>query len=96
MLRKGPASPVDAIFGEMKGALALLFAIGFVVNLLQLTGSVYMMQVYDRVLTSQSEATLLALTLISLFLIALYGIAAKQGDRLFRVLRLMFPSTVRP
>ena len=74
MLRKGPASPVYAIFGEMKGALALLFAIGFVVNLLQLTGSVYMMQVYDRVLTSQSEATLLALTLISLFLIALYGI----------------------
>lgn len=74
MLRKGPASPVYAIFGEMKGALALLFAIGFIVNLLQLTGSVYMMQVYDRVLTSQSEATLLALTLISLFLIAIYGI----------------------
>jgi len=74
MQRKGPASPVYAIFGEMKGALALLFAIGFVVNLLQLTGSVYMMQVYDRVLTSQSEATLLALTLISLFLIAMYGI----------------------
>ena len=74
VLRKGPASPVYAIFGEMKGALALLFAIGFIVNLLQLTGSVYMMQVYDRVLTSQSEATLLALTLISLFLIAIYGI----------------------
>ena len=74
MLHKGSASPVYAILGEMKGALALLFAIGFVVNLLQLTGSVYMMQVYDRVLTSQSEATLLALTLISLFLIALYGI----------------------
>lgn len=43
---------------EMKGALALLFAVNFIVNLLQLTGWVYMMQVYDRVLASQSEATL--------------------------------------
>ena len=30
--RKGFASPVYAILGEMKGALALLFAVGFVVN----------------------------------------------------------------
>ena len=67
----GAGSPIYAIMREMKGALALLFAVGFIVNLLQLTGSVYMMQVYDRVLACQSEATLLALTLISLFLIAI-------------------------
>lgn len=84
--RKSPASPVFAIMGEMKGALALLFAVGFIVNLLQLTGSVYMMQVYDRVLASQSEATLLALTLISLFLIAIYGIV--EGCRSFALIGL--------
>ncbi|WP_206615499.1 type I secretion system permease/ATPase [Solirhodobacter olei] len=34
------------------------------VNLLMLTGPVYMLQVYDRVLTSRSEATLAALSLL--------------------------------
>ena len=43
--RMGAGSPIYAIMREMKGALALLFAVGFIVNLLQLTGSVYMMQV---------------------------------------------------
>jgi ATP-binding cassette subfamily C protein EexD len=84
--RKGSSSPVYAIMGEMKGALTLLFAVGFVVNLLQLTGSVYMMQVYDRVLASQSEATLLALTLISLFLILIYGVL--EGCRSFALIGL--------
>ncbi|MBM3586295.1 MAG: hypothetical protein FJX33_00445 [Alphaproteobacteria bacterium] len=54
----GVGSPIYSIMREMKGALALLFAVNFIVNLLQLTGWVYMMQVYDRVLASQSEATL--------------------------------------
>ena len=84
--RMGAGSPIYAIMREMKGALALLFAVGFIVNLLQLTGSVYMMQVYDRVLSSQSEATLLALTLISLFLIAIYGIL--EGCRSFALIGL--------
>lgn len=86
MSHKPTASPVYAILSEMKGALALLFAVGFIVNLLQLTGSVYMMQVYDRVLASQSEATLLALTLISLFLIAIYGVL--EGCRSFALIGL--------
>ena len=83
---KASASPIYAILGEMKGAVILLFAVGFIVNLLQLTGSVYMMQVYDRVLASQSEATLLALTLISLFLIAIYGVL--EGCRSFALIGL--------
>ena len=73
-LRQAPKSPIVAILGGVKGLIALLFVVGFIVNMLQLTGSVYMMQVYDRVLASQSEATLLALTLISIFLIAIYAI----------------------
>jgi PrtD family type I secretion system ABC transporter len=56
------------------------------VNVLQLTGSVYMMQVYDRVLASQSEATLLALTVISIFLILLYAIL--EGCRSFALIGL--------
>lgn len=45
-----------------------------VVNILMLTGPVYMLQVYDRVLGSRSEATLIALTLIVAFLYGMMGL----------------------
>jgi ATP-binding cassette subfamily C protein len=50
---------------------AALFSV--FVNLLMLTGPIYMLQVYDRVLGSRSEATLVALTLIVVYL---YGMMA--------------------
>ena len=46
----------------------------FFVNMLMLTGSLYMLQVYDRVLGSRSEATLLALSLVVLFLYIMMGV----------------------
>ena len=55
---------------------ALLFAILFssVINLLMLVPPLYMMQVYDRVLNSRSEATLVALTVITLGAFAAMGL----------------------
>ncbi|ANT62897.1 protease/lipase ABC transporter permease/ATP-binding protein (plasmid) [Salipiger sp. CCB-MM3] len=44
------------------------------VNLLMLTGPLYMLQVYDRVLGSRSEATLIALTALVVFLYGMMGI----------------------
>lgn len=54
-----------------------LFGIGLfsaVTNLLALTGSLYMLQIYDRVLPSQSVPTLVALTAGMLGLYAAYGL----------------------
>jgi ATP-binding cassette subfamily C protein len=45
-----------------------------IVNALVLTGSIYMIQVYDRVLSSRSVPTLVALTLIVLAAFSLQGI----------------------
>ncbi len=47
---------------------ALLFAVLFssAINLLMLVPPLYMMQIYDRVLNSRSEATLVALTVLTL------------------------------
>lgn len=55
--------------------MLLLIAFGFsiFVNLLMLTGPLYMLQVYDRVLGSRSEETLVALSLLVAFL---YGLMA--------------------
>lgn len=44
------------------------------VNLLMMTGPLYMLQVYERVLGSGSEETLLALTILVAFLFAMMGI----------------------
>ncbi|OIQ38313.1 MAG: protease/lipase ABC transporter permease/ATP-binding protein [Roseobacter sp. MedPE-SW] len=56
---------------------SLYWAVGIFsvfVNLLMLTGPLYMMQVYDRVLGSGSEATLVALSLLVLFLYGMMGL----------------------
>lgn len=52
--------------------IAFIFSI--FVNLLMLTGPLYMLQVYDRVLGSRSQETLLALSLLVVFLYAMMGL----------------------
>ena len=51
----------------------VLVALSVVSNILMLTGSVFMLQVYDRVLPSRSMPTLVALTLL---VVVLYGFYA--------------------
>ena len=46
----------------------------FFANLLMLTGPIYMLQVYDRVLSSRSVETLIALSLLVLFLYTMMGL----------------------
>ena len=54
----------------------IFFAAGgfsFVINMIMLVPAIYMLQIYDRVLSSRSESTLLMLTLLVLGLYALMG-----------------------
>ncbi|HHB81249.1 MAG TPA: type I secretion system permease/ATPase, partial [Aliiroseovarius sp.] len=51
---------------------AALFSV--FINLLMLTGPLYMLQIYDRVLGSRSEETLLALSILMAFLFAAMGV----------------------
>lgn len=52
-----------------------------VANLLMLTPTIYMLQVYDRVLSSQSELTLLAVSLIALFLFGTLAVSEWTRSR---------------
>ncbi|UWQ21622.1 type I secretion system permease/ATPase [Jannaschia sp. W003] len=56
------------------GLLAAAFAFSVAVNVLMLTGPIYMLQVYDRVLGSRSEETLIALTVLITFLFLMMGV----------------------
>jgi PrtD family type I secretion system ABC transporter len=62
------------LLGFGKGTMFSLFVFSCIVNILMLTGSIFMLQVYDRVLGSGSVPTLLALTAIVLVLYGYYGI----------------------
>ncbi|MEL6550993.1 MAG: type I secretion system permease/ATPase [Pseudomonadota bacterium] len=59
---------------ESRGLYWFVGIFSFFVNLLMLTGPIYMLQVYDRVLGSRSVETLLALSLLVAFLYAMMGI----------------------
>ena len=59
-------SELRAARRQSRWLFASVFAFSIFVNLLMLTGPIFMLQVYDRVLTSQSIPTLLALTLLVL------------------------------
>ena len=60
-----PAMESRAIVRRCRGALLAIGLFSFCINLLMLTASIYMMQVFDRVMVSRSVETLLLLTFIA-------------------------------
>lgn len=59
---------------ESRGLYWFVGVFSFFVNLLMLTGPIYMLQVYDRVLGSRSVETLIALSVLVLFLYGMMGL----------------------
>ena len=58
-------SPVAAALRRSSRASIALAIISGIINILMLTGSVFMIQIYDRVLASRSLPTLVALSVIA-------------------------------
>ena len=70
---KKTTTPAAAL-GGLRAALTFLFILSGVVNLLALTGAFYMLQIYDRALTSHSIPTLLALSSLAIGLYLIQGL----------------------
>lgn len=73
---------LDASRRDMRGLLIAAFIFSVFVNILMLTGPLYMLQVYDRVLGSQSMPTLWALTGLMAFLFLVMGILDYSRGRI--------------
>ena len=56
---------LELAFRGCRGAFAAILLFSMFINVLMLTGSIYMLQVYDRVLISRSTETLILLTVIA-------------------------------
>ncbi|MBU3738723.1 MAG: type I secretion system permease/ATPase [Rhodoferax sp.] len=79
--RSGERDEVLRVLGSFRRELLIVGIFSMVANLLMLAPTLYMLQVYDRVLASQSELTLLALSLITLFLFAVMAFAEWMRSR---------------
>lgn len=58
---------IGKALAKQEGVLRTVLVFSMVINLLMLTPSIYMLQVYDRALVSGNTTTLLMLTLLTLF-----------------------------
>src|SRR3954469_19219124 len=66
-----------------RGAFVGVGIMSGAINVLMLTGSLFMLQVYDRVIPSRSVPTLVALALVTLALFALQGALDMIRARVF-------------
>ncbi len=86
MAREKKSSAVRLAAGALSRIVTTLFVVSGVVNVLALTGSFYMLQVYDRILTSHSVPTLLALSLLAAILFLFQGgLEVLRGQVLVRL-----------
>ncbi|WP_374226571.1 type I secretion system permease/ATPase [Bradyrhizobium sp. SRL28] len=69
-----PRTPLNAALRACAASLGLVFAYSCSYNLLLLAPSIYLLQIYDRVLSSRSGDTLLMLTLIVAFTVVVGGV----------------------
>ena len=67
-------NPYRVALRRLRPALWVAILFSAAINVLMLTGPIYMLQVYDRVLGSGSMATLAALTAVVVLLYAFYGL----------------------
>ncbi len=72
--QRPPENPVSRALKATRADWLHVAVFSTAVNLLMLTGSIYMLQVYDRVLSSRSIATLVMLSLIVLAAFVLQGV----------------------
>ena len=83
-----PVTPLRAALSKYRGGFIAIAVFSSLVNILMLVSPVYMLQMYDRVLTSASAETLLMLTLIAVFLLACFGLLEWVRQRLMQRISL--------
>ena len=67
-------SALSQAYGRFRAIILTTFFFSFFTNLLMFVGPLYMLQIYDRVLSSRSENTLVMITVIAVGLLVIYGI----------------------
>lgn len=75
---------------QCSSSLIIVLFFSFFINLLMFVAPLHMLQIYDRVLVSRSEVTLLVLTILAVGLLVVYGILEGVRSRITLRIGLKF------
>jgi PrtD family type I secretion system ABC transporter len=89
------ANALSRAVAECRGGFVTAIVFSFFINLLAFVGPLYMLQVYDRVLTSRSEVTLVLLTIIAAFLLISFGLLERARSAVLIRLGARFDRVAR-
>ena len=87
--------PVEEAFSLAKRRIIKVAAFSGIVNVLTLSGSIYMLQVYDRVLPTRSFATLIGLSAILILVYALQGFFDSLRIRMLTRIGALFDQSLQ-
>jgi ATP-binding cassette subfamily C protein PrsD len=84
--RNAPAAELRSALASCKSAFVGVAVVSGLVNILYLTGSFYLLEIYDRVLSSGSIPTLIAISILALMLYGFQGaFEVVRGRMLVRI-----------
>lgn len=69
-------------FVRCRGMLVAVMIFSFFINVLMFVGPLYMLQIYDRVLSSRSEVTLIMISVLAIGLLLAYGVLEGVRSRI--------------
>ena len=95
MMKTKKSLGVGAALGKSSGLFVGVALFSGVINLLALTGSMYMLQVYDRVIPSRSIPTLVGLTVLMLGLFVANGVLDMVRTRIMSRIGLKVDEALR-
>ncbi|MEO9901164.1 type I secretion system permease/ATPase [Nisaea sp.] len=81
-MKKKNTTALQEAVAACKANLGVTILFSFFINLLMFVAPLHMLQIYDRVLVSRSEVTLIVLTVLALGLLAIYGILEGVRSRI--------------
>ena len=85
-------NPLQKAYKKFRAIFGATILFSFFVNLLMFVGPLYMLQIYDRVLASRSEMTLMVITVVAVALLITYGLLEFVRSRMLVRAGLQFDS----
>lgn len=67
-------TPLQSAYEKFRAVVVTTFVFSFAINVLLFAAPLYMLQIYDRVLGARNENTLVMISLITVFMMMVYGI----------------------
>lgn len=89
-VKPNPRTVIEQTLTSARAALGSVIAFSFATSLLQFVVPLYMLQIYDRVITSRNEWTLLALSLVAAFLLIVFAALEALRTRILVRVGLLF------